>query len=139
MTTIEPAAPGVPVGRSSAGAWAVLTRILTFGVFVQAFSAGSLLDGDGWARDVHRSVGAGLVIAALVGGLLALVLMRDAPGGRRFGAMLVVAGVVLIAQYALGTAAADGNDTLWIHVPLGVALVGVTMRLNVLTRTSGHR
>jgi hypothetical protein len=33
-------------------------------------------------------------------------------GGRRFGLLLVVMGVGLFVQHGLGTAAADGEDTL---------------------------
>ena len=53
---------------------------------------------------------------------------------RRFGLLLVAIGVGLVLQYGLGIAAAHGNGTLWIHVPLGVAIVGLTMRLNVFAR-----
>ena len=139
MTATGAAVPAASTGPSSLRVWAVFTRVLTLGVFVQAFSAGSLLDGHSWARDVHRGVGVALVVAALAGGLVALIVLRDAPGGRRFGTYLVVAGVALLAQYALGRAAADGHETLWLHVPIGVALVGVTMRLNVLTREWNRR
>jgi hypothetical protein len=108
-------------------------------VFFQAVTAGRILAGDGWARDVHRTSAGLLVVAAAAGGLVALVRLRDRAGGRRFGLMLVAMGVGLFVQYGLGTAAADGKDTLWIHIPLGVALVALMMRLDMFARRIGAR
>jgi heme A synthase len=106
-------------------------------VFLQAVTAGRILSGDGWARDVHRVAAGLLFIVAVVGGLVALVRLRDRAGGRRFGLLLAVMGVGLFVQHGLGTAAADGEDTLWIHVPLGVALVALMMRVDMLARRLG--
>ena len=135
MTAIEPAVPVAASGRAPARAWIVFTSVLTLAVFAQAVTAGRLLAGDQWARDVHRAAAGLLVISAIVGGLIALVRLRGCAGGSRFGLLLVAAGVGLLVQYGLGTAAADGEDTLWIHVPLGVAFVTLMMRLNRRART----
>jgi hypothetical protein len=51
--------------------------------------------------------------------------------------MLVAIGVGLLVQHGLGTAAADGEDTLWIHVPLGVALVGLLAQATQFARRVG--
>ena len=40
-------------------------------------------------------------------------------------------------QHGLGTAAADGEDTLWIHVPLGAALVGLLAHVSHVARRVG--
>jgi hypothetical protein len=101
-------------------------------VLLQAISAGRLLDGDSWARDAHRTVAGLLVCASVIGGLVALVRLREDAVGRRFGLILAALGVALVVQYGLGAAAADGKRTLWLHIPLGVVLFGLTMRLNVL-------
>jgi hypothetical protein len=77
----------------------VFTTVLTWAVFLQAVTAGRILTGDEWARDVHRIAAGLLFIGAVV-------------GGRRFGLVLVVVGVGLFVQHGLGTAAADGEDTL---------------------------
>ena len=122
------------VDRASARGWIVFTSILTSAVFLQAITAGRILSGDEWARNAHRAVAGLVVAAAAVGGAVALVRLRDRAGGRRFGLMLMALAVGLLVQYALGTAAADGDDTLWIHVPLGVALVTLMMRLGVFAR-----
>jgi hypothetical protein len=135
-TAAEPAVPVAPVaGR--ARAWSAFTTVLTWAVFLQAVTAGRILTGDDWARDVHRTAAGLLFIAAVVGGLVALVRLRDRAGGRRFGLMLVAMGVALFVQHGLGTSAADGEDTLWIHIPLGVALVALMMRLGLFARRLG--
>jgi hypothetical protein len=110
--------------RGPARAWVIFTTVLTWAVFLQAVTAGRIFTGDDWARNAHRSAADLLFVAAVAGGLIALVRLRDRAGGRRFGLMLVAIGVGLFVQHGLGTAAADGEDTLWIHVPLGVALFG---------------
>jgi len=111
--------------RSSVSGWAVFAAVLTAAVFLQAVTAGRILSGDDWARDVHRIFANVLSPAAIVGGIVALVRLRDRAGGRRFGLLLVAIGVGLLVQHGLGAAAADGDDTLWIHIPVGVALVGL--------------
>jgi hypothetical protein len=139
MSTAAAPVPPVatPVGRAPARAWMVFTAVLTWAVFLQAVTAGRILTGDEWARDAHRIAAGLLFVVAVVGGLVALVRLRDCAGGRRFGLLLVVMGVALFVQHGLGTAAADGEDTLWIHVPLGVALVGLMMRVDMLARRLG--
>jgi hypothetical protein len=136
--TAEPLPPvAPPASRATARTWMVFTTVLTWAVFLQAVTAGRILTGDEWARDAHRLVAGLLFIAAVVGGLVALVRLRDRAGGRRFAVLLVAMGVGLFVQHGLGSAAADGEDTLWIHVPLGVALVGLMMRVEMLARRLG--
>jgi hypothetical protein len=132
---VPPIAP--PAGPAPARTWTVFTSVLTLAVFLQAVTAGRILTGDEWARDVHRIAAGLLIIAAVVGGLVALRRLRGRGGGRRFGLLLVVMGVGLFVEHRLGTAAADGEDTLWVHVPLGVALVGLMVRIDMLARRLG--
>jgi hypothetical protein len=136
-TTAEPAVPAEPVDRSPARAWAMFTTVLTWAVFLQAVTAGRILTGDEWARDVHRTAAGLLFLVAVGGGVVALVRLRDRARGRQFGLVLVAIGVGLFAEHGLGTAAADGEDTLWIHVPLGVALVGLLAQATHVARRVG--
>jgi len=141
---MSPAAgPGAPVAAAAdrgapARAWTAFTTILMWAVFLQAVTAGRMLTGDDWAHDVHRTAAGLLIIAAVVGGLAALVGLRDRAGGGQLGLMLVALGVGLLVQHGLGTAAADGENTLWIHIPLGVALVALMVRLDMFARRLGR-
>lgn len=114
--------------------WVAFTTTLAWALLLQAATGGRMLTGDGWARDAHRAVAGLLVAAAVVGAVVALVRLRGRPGGRRFGLTLAAVGVGLLAQYRLGAASADGEDTLWAHVPLGVALVALMVRLDQAAR-----
>jgi hypothetical protein len=135
----EPVVPAEAAGnRQQARPWVVFTTVLTWAVFLQAVTAGRILSGDEWARDVHRSAAGLLFLVAIGGGVVALVRLRDRALGRRFGLMLVAIGVGLLVQHGLGTAAADGEDTLWIHVSLGVALVVLLTRTSQFARRVGR-
>ena len=135
MSTIAEPLADATLGR----AWVAFTTLLTWAVFLQAVTAGRILTGDEWARDAHR-IAAGLVtIAAVVGGLIALVRLRDRAGGHRLGLMLLAIGVGLLLQHGLGTAAANSEDTLWLHIPVGVALVILLMRLDMFARRLRRR
>jgi len=104
--------------------WTVYTTALTWAIFLQAVTAGRLLSGDSWAREVHSTAGGLLFLAALVPAIVAGIRLRDVGGGRRLTLLLGGLAVALFVQDGLGKAAAAGDDTLWIHVPLGVAIVG---------------
>jgi hypothetical protein len=138
MSASEPAVAAAPAaGRAPARAWIVFSTVLMWAVFLQAVTAGRIFSGDEWARDLHRTAAGLLLLVAVGGGIVALVRLRGRTGGRRFGLMLVAIGVCLFVQHGLGTAAADGEDTLWIHVPLGVALVGLLAHTSQLARRVG--
>jgi hypothetical protein len=126
-----------PTGGTPARGWVVFTTALMWTVILQAVTAGRILTGDDWARDVHNTAAGLLLLVAIGGGIVALVRLRGRPGGRWFGLMLVTIGVGLFVQHGLGTAAADGEDTLWIHVPLGVTLVGLLAHVSQLARRVG--
>jgi hypothetical protein len=137
-TTAGSNAPAASARRTTARAWAGFVTVLTWAVFLQAVTAGRIFAGDDWARDAHRTVAGLLVLVAVGGGAVALVRLRGRAGGRRFGLALVAIGVGLMVQHNLGTAAAEGEDTLWLHVPLGVALVGLLARVGHVARSIGE-
>jgi hypothetical protein len=112
--------------------WQVVTTVLMLGIFSQAITAGLIRRGDAWAATFHRTAAGVLVVGALVAGIVALITLRGEPRGRRMGTMLVVLAVGLAVEYALGAAAVDGKDTLWIHIPLGVGLIGLMDHVTLL-------
>ena len=111
-------------GRRLRRGWGVVTALLVGGVFVQAVLAGAILSGIDWARPAHGALAALLVVAAVLAGLVALVTLRRTPNGAGLGLTLVALAVALALQAAVGSLAAKGANLLWVHVPLGVALLG---------------
>jgi peptidoglycan/LPS O-acetylase OafA/YrhL len=67
-------------------------------------------------------------------GLVALAVLRERSGGRRLGVVLVALAACLFVQHRLGAAAADGEDTLWLHIPFGVAIIAFAAQANMLAR-----
>ena len=114
--------------------WQVVTTVLMLAIFSQAITAGLLLRGDGWAQTFHRSAAGALVAATFVAGVVALVTLRAEARGRRMGTMLVVIAVGLVVEYALGAASVEGKDVLWIHVPVGVGLIGLMDHVTLLAQ-----
>ena len=114
--------------------WPLFTAIFMWAVFLQSVTAGRILRGDDWARSLHRTSAGLLVVAALAAGIVALARLRRHDGGTRLGVILLVLAVSLLVEYGLGTSAADGKDTLWLHIPLGVAVIGFTAQTNMLAR-----
>jgi heme A synthase len=112
--------------------WSAFTAVLMWAVFLQSVTAGRIFSGDDWARSAHRTAAGLLFLAALAAGLVAAVQLRGRPQRRRMAALLLGLAVVLFLQHGLGTAAAEGSEVLWLHVPLGVALVGFSMQPNRL-------
>jgi hypothetical protein len=114
--------------------WVGFTTVAMWAIFLQSVTAGRILSGDDWARTAHRTTGMLSFLVILAAGLAALAVLRERSGGRRFAVMLVALAVCLFVQQRLGTAAADGEDTLWLHIPFGVAIVAFAARANMLAR-----
>ena len=124
-------------GPRPARAWIVFTTVLMWAVFLQAVTAGRILSGDEWARDVHRTAAGLLFLVAVVGGD-----RRDRPPAWPYRRPTVRADARRdrhrpVRAAPPRTAAADGEDTLWLHVPLGVALVGILAHTSQRARRVG--
>jgi hypothetical protein len=118
-------------GASPAGIarrWTVFTRSLVFLVFSQSLFAGVLLSGESWGRTAHASIALGLVAGTALGSIVAIVTFRRMGGGRRLAGMLAALSLLLFFQMIVGRLSAEGENLLWLHVPLGVALVGLMVQ-----------
>lgn len=114
---------------SAARAWSVLTRLLVVAVFSQSIFAGALLSGEGWGRTAHGIMALSLVGVTLGAGIVAGLTLRGV--GRdasRLTVLLLGLAVILFCQTVIGRLSAEGENLLWLHVPLGVALVGLTVQ-----------
>ncbi|HZZ89719.1 MAG TPA: hypothetical protein VFE13_15435 [Caulobacteraceae bacterium] len=112
-------------GRNLRQWWTSITILLAATFFMEAVFAGAMLSGLGWARKAHAASAMMLIASTLVAGLAALVGLRRIPHGLRLGSTLLSLAAVALLQAAVGALSAKGANLTWIHVPLGVALVGL--------------
>jgi hypothetical protein len=118
-------------------AWVAFTRLLVIAVYAQSIFAGLFLSGETWGRTAHRVNASVLVAGTLLAGIVAAVTLRHIVGGRRLAVWLFALGIGLAFQMMLGLRAAEGERVLWIHIPFGVALVGITAELVVVAQRLG--
>jgi hypothetical protein len=114
--------------------WLAIGGLVFAAVLAQPFFAGLMVRGHDWAETAHEQTGFGLVAATVVATAVATATLRRRAQGRAVIAPLLAFAVLLVVQTALCESAADGRDVLWLHFPLGVALVGAAMRLPGATR-----
>jgi hypothetical protein len=104
--------------------WRVVTTLLVVAIFIEAAFAGAMLSDVDWARAAHEVNAIILIASTTAAGLAAVVTLRHIPHGLKFGLTLLSLAAVLLLQAALGKTSAHGANLLWVHVPLGAALVG---------------
>jgi heme A synthase len=129
----RPTAPG-DHGRDLRQWWSVITTLLVVAVFTEAVFAGAMLSGAGWARRAHALMAATLIASTTVAGLVAIVALRRTPRGPKLGWTLLALAAVIFLQAAVGVLSAKGVNLLWVHVPLGVALLGFAARAAAVAR-----
>jgi len=108
--------------------WIAVTVLLAMAVFAEAIFAGAMLSGFGWARAAHAVNAVALIALTLLTGSIGLVTLRRNSQGRKLAFSLLALAAVVCLQTALGRFSAHGANLMWIHVPLGVALVGFAMQ-----------
>jgi hypothetical protein len=108
----------------------VVLRLLAALVFAQSVFAGLFLDGDDAWRDWHATNGVLLIpLLALVEVVLAVLVWRSGRGPGWLALASVGLLLAIGAQVALGY-----TDQVAVHVPLGVAILGLTGTLLARTR-----
>jgi hypothetical protein len=117
--------------------WRLITMLLVAAVFIEAIFAGAMLSGVGWARAAHRASALALIAGALAASVVCLLTARRLPHGLRLGLTLLAVAATLLIQAALGAASAHGANLLWLHVPIGVALVALAGRAVAAARRLG--
>jgi hypothetical protein len=118
--------------------WGGVTWLLAAAIFAQAVFAGLMLSGVEWARQAHTAGAVALIVSTLVAGVAAVVTLRRVAHGLKFGFALLLLAVVLSLQTAVGKSMAGGANLMWLHVPLGVALVGFAMQAVAAARKLGE-
>jgi len=117
--------------------WTGATTLLVATLFLEAVFAGAMPSGAGWARTAHSVTAAILIASTMTLGLISVVALRRTSYGLKSGLILLLLAATLFLQAALGALSAKGANLLWIHVPLGVALVGFATR--AMTRARRFR
>lgn len=118
--------------------WIVVAVSLAGATFTEAVFAGAMLSGAGWARTAHLANAVVLIASSIAAGLGALVTLRRISYGPKLGLTLLSLAAVLFIQTAVGKSVAGGTNLLWLHVPLGVALVGFAMQAVAGARRLGR-
>lgn len=104
--------------------WSVITSLLVAAIFAQAVFAGLMLSGVEWGRTAHSAGAVVLIAATFAAGLAAVITLRRVAHGLKFGFTLLLLAVVISLQTAVGKSMVEGANLMWLHIPLGVALVG---------------
>lgn len=118
--------------------WTVITTLLVAAIFSEAVFAGVMLSGADWGRTAHLLNAVLLIASTLIAGLVAVVTLRRIPHGPKLGLTLVSLAVVIFLQTAVGRSSAKGANLMWVHVPLGVALVGFAAQAATGARRLGE-
>jgi hypothetical protein len=111
--------------------------LLVVAIFAQAVFAGLMLSGVEWARAAHSATAIVLIASTLAAGLISLVTLRDIAHGAKLGFTLLLLAVVVSLQTAVGKSSVEGANLMWVHIPLGVALVGFAMHVVAGARRLG--
>jgi hypothetical protein len=117
--------------------WVVMTALLLAIFFLEAVFAGAMLSGVGWARRAHALTAAVLIASTLAAGVVSMATLRRIPNGPRLSLILLSLPVVAFLQAGVGAMTAKGANLAWIHVPLGVALVGLAAQALATARKLG--
>jgi len=118
--------------------WGPVAGLLAAAIFAQAVFAGFMLSGEEWARAAHSVGAVALIGSTLAAGLAAIVTLRRVAHGLKFGFALLLLAVTLSLQTAIGKSLAGGANLMWLHVPLGVALVGFATQAVAVARKLGE-
>lgn len=118
--------------------WRVLTSVLVAAIFLEAIFAGAILSGFGWARRAHNLGAAILLVSLVTAGLVSLLSLRRVLHGARLGVTLCALAAAVFLQIVLGHLSARGANLMWLHVPLGVALVGLAGHAAASARKLGE-
>ena len=104
--------------------WSSIAILLVLDVVIEAVFAGAMLSGADWARQAHVVNAAILIALTATAGLAAILTLRRIPHGMKLGLALLSLAAVVFLQVAVGKWSAAGANLMWLHVPLGAALVG---------------
>ena len=104
--------------------WSAITVLIAAAISIQAVFAGAMLSGVRWAPAAHSLNAVILIASTTTVGLVAVVSLRRITRGQKLDLTLLSLAAALVVQTAVGKLSANGASLMWVHVSLGVALVG---------------
>jgi len=128
---LDPPADSSQPSRNLRQWWIIVTTLLAATFFLEA--------GFGWARRAHALAAASVIVSTLTAGLFCVLILRHVRHGPRLGLTLLSLAAAAFLQAALGALSAKGANLTWIHVPLGVALVGLATQAVAGARRLGAK
>jgi hypothetical protein len=117
--------------------WTTITIAFVLALFAQAVFAGAMLSGFDWARPAHATTALVLTGSTLTAGLISVFTLRGKRNGLRLGVLLLALAAAVFVQFALGRMAAKGANVIWVHLPLGVLLIGLAWQAVAVARRLG--
>jgi hypothetical protein len=117
--------------------WSFVTALLVLAIFAETIFAGAMMSGVPWARAAHTANAVVVIALAFGTGLLALVMLGGVRHGLKQGVSLLTLAGMIALQIVLGVLSAKGANLLWLHVPLGVAILGLAVLVAAGARKLG--
>jgi hypothetical protein len=128
-TTATPDRPA-----SASRLWVGLSGLLSLMTLAQSLFAGMLLAGYPIGRHIHRGNAYALFLFSLVGLVVAIMTQRRTRAGRRLISALAHFMVGIIIVTALGILSREGYRLHWLHLPAGVAMMGMASMIQRAAR-----
>jgi hypothetical protein len=119
--------------------WSAIAILLAAAVFAQAVFAGLMLSGIEWGYAAHEVNAVALIATALLAGLVSIGTLHRIVNGPKLALTLLALALLIFLQTAIGKSSAAGANLMWLHIPLGVALVGVAARAVAVARSLGGK
>lgn len=127
----EPVVDAVPRSRQIAVTGLRVTAVVqVVGILLQAILAGFILTDRPGTLDMHFLGGMIVLVSGLVQLVFAVIYWRPGRGTAR---LIIVTAVIFLAEFAQFGLGADGG--LLVHIPLGVALFGGSVRFVAMAWT----
>jgi len=134
---LEPATDSGGPSRRSRRWWSTATTGLVAALFLQAVFAGAMLSGVEWARPAHRMTAAVIIAWTLLAAVVSTIMLGRIAGGPKLSLALFGLAAAEFLQMAAGSAVAKGANLMWLHIPLGVALVAFAGAAAAMARRLG--
>lgn len=109
---------------------------MAIGILIQASLAGQIITGHHWLVTSHRILAEFLPLPAAALVVVAWQVRDELRDGMAMVTSLAVAFALLMAQTGLGFIGRKSPAAIAIHVPLGVALLGLYTAVAVMIRKS---